>query len=218
MRSFSVPNWANRDSVPTDSAPSGTSWVGIAIGPRSQEAVVEIDGVLLQAGRVLPLRSTQYNVKRVRPRDAALTCIASLELMLFECEAELGAEVARPNGIFSQAQAFPAADGTMTYTIPFVGRRQALFNVYTAKEFPFSYTLRGLRYQNSMRQVTKTDLHAEASIQTVTPEWTYAFYVGGTDNAECWDALEFAVADTSGTDDGDILGLDVETIGEIGAR
>src|SRR5690242_12485034 len=89
-----VGKWSSPDSG--ESCP----WAGIAIGPESDEGLGRVNGCLLQAGRVLPLRDRKYTVERVLGTTAApLATVASLQVLLFEHATELGVDVSRANGL-----------------------------------------------------------------------------------------------------------------------
>lgn len=216
MRIQGFSAWNAQPQVTSD--PHQSAWAGIAIGPGSDEGLVLIDGVPLQAGRVHPVRQSRYTVKHVRPigeqsGDQSLDCIKGLNLILFEHAAELGCEIARPNQSYS-VRDFVSSEETLALSVPFVGRRQALF-MLTSPDLgvaSFGYKIKGVRWQYSSRSVQRYTGPVDATAN-LDENGSLALYVGGEDNAEEWDALELYL-DT----DGSTFNVDVDTIGEIGAR
>jgi len=201
--------------------PIDRDWLGIAIAPGSDEGLILVDDVPLQAGRVLPLRSSAYKLGKVRPGNdrVGLEAIRTLSVMLFEHASEMACEVARPNGLYDVTYdtaapiAGPHSLANRAIAVPYVGRRQALF-VITSETIgggAFSYSVKGVRYQRSSNDVERYVLHADAAA-TLSADETLAFYIGGTDNAEAWDILELYIL-TAG-----VWSIDVDTIGELGDR
>ena len=203
-------NWNVLGRVST----AGGNFAGIAIGPDSEEGLVRVNGVLLQAGRVLPLPiSGAYVIERVignvKLRDDEdrsgehPESVKRLEVLLFECKSELGTEVARPNH-----QHYARGDSPIL-TVPFTGRRQAQV-VATLHSGEWSGMVISARYWSqgagAMRTITLPNPG------TVGP--SMAFYIGGTNEAENWHELRFAMTTAGGSS----LSVDVETIGEIGVR
>ncbi len=219
MQVLTFQAWASQLKATTE--PSGSDWCGIAIGPGSDEGRVLVDGHLLQSGRVLPLRSKRYAIQGVRPAGiTALAPIAQLQVILFADPAAMACEVARPNLAY-YTRAFQATAGKLlAASAPYVGRRQALFTIASSNLVgAFAYEVVGVRYQYSRRDVVRVALHTEPAA-TMTAEGTYAFYLGGTDDAEDWDVLELYITG-GGTSSMGVFAkydTDIETIGEIGAR
>lgn len=226
-----VPAWSKQLQVQTDPHPANMPWAGIAIGPGSDEGLVLVDGVPLQAGRIHPIQQARYTVKHIRPillldddGNDQLASIAGLNLILFEQAAELGCEVSRPNQTYYTTKAVqPAVDDFhLALSVPFVGRRQALFFLQSpdigANAFG-GYRVDGVRYCRSTTAIERYPLH-EATTVNMSEDGTLAFYIGGTDNAENWDALELSIKGFQLTDPNALatFNVDVDTIGEIGAR
>ena len=189
-------------------------YVGVAIGPRSDEARVQVDGELLEAGRILPLRNRSYKISRATPYDNALSSIRYLELMLFEDLRELAVDVARPQGKYSET--FTGRNTTYSFEVPYVGRRQARFVVTGAVGDTFTYSVNGRMYSDALRGVKSVLLKDGSAGQVIGATGTFSFYIGGTDNAECWDVL--AVAVTIPDDASHTWTVDTATIGELGVR
>jgi hypothetical protein len=213
------PDWGGNAARTTKTAES--SFVGIAIGSGSDEGLILVDDIPLQAGRILPLRGARYKLSKVRPGNdqVGLEPIRTLSLMLFEHPSELACQVARSNGSYDaiyDSAAFVAGPHSLVnraIQVPFVGRREALF-VITSETIgagAFSYTVKGVRWQRSSGAVERYVLHTDPAA-TLSADETLAFYVGGDDNAELWDCLELYIA-TAG-----VWSVDAETIGELGAR
>jgi hypothetical protein len=247
VRIISIADWKIRESVST---PQG-DWCGIAIGPRSDEGCVEVDGTLLQAGRVLPLRASTYTARKIRPgttrkdrtgasegaeTTGTLASVATLELMLFENPCELAGSYPRADGRYDNGVGGSAMiDGSAVLvdriTVPFIGRRQCLFVLTFGRPVIFDYEVYGQRYSRSMDAVDyvtlKTQLAATASSDGtrsfVDPAgftvaaYTYAFYIGGTDNAEAWDSLRLAIRKPTSDGNADYVWIEAQTIGELGA-
>lgn len=211
MRVFNFEQWASSPSVATDAG----RFVGIAIGPESDEAIVRVGGLLLQAGRPLTVRSDggAYSIERVGAPANAIPSIARLQVVTFECLEEVEAFGCRANGRYGASSALTALGGWQRLaTAPFVGRRQARFQLVTAAA-GIDYRIIGLAYNSGARAVK------ESLLETVTgavPDagGTVAFYMGGSNEGECWDALALEV--TPSIDD--VVSVDVATIGELGAR
>lgn len=210
-----VTTWAVVGKHTTAPAVGGCPWAGIAIGPESDEGLVRVNGVLLQAGRVLPLRSSSYTVERVLgDAGAPLATVARLQLLLFEHASELGADVSRPNGLYGARDAAAASDTVYAQVarVPFVGRRQARVNIL-ASAAPASgshqYQIIGRAYSPTTRTVTEHVLSEDNAFEESDRA---SFYVGGTNEGEVWHELSFLVV----TGDGVAItcDVDVETIGE----
>lgn len=219
MKLWTFDKWSAVAKTKTDASddadlPFG-QYVGIAIGPQSDDGRCLIDGeLLLQAGRPLPLRNRVFSVESLRPISVnASLGIKTLQLCLLEHEGELRAEYARANGEYSGKTNVPEASGYVAVcTIPFVGRRQARFQLISDAA-TINYRVYGLRYHGSTRTVKATLLRETLAAAPDTDD-TVAFYMGGTNEAECWDALRVDVDTPTNSD----IHFDVETIGEIGAR
>jgi hypothetical protein len=190
-------------------------YAGIAIGPESDEGLVRVNGVLLQAGRVLPLPATSYTVERVLgSAGAPLATVAQLQLLLFEHPGELGVDVSRPNGLYGVKDAAAVSDTVYAQVarVPFIGRRQARVNIL-ASAAPASgthkYKIIGRSYSVTTRTVTEHELAVDEAFEASDRA---SFYVGGTNESESWHELSFLVV----TGDGAAItcDVDVETIGE----
>lgn len=217
MKLWTLDQWSETAKARTDNTDDADVrdgvFVGVAIGPQSDEGRCLIDGELLQAGRPLPLRARHFNVELVRPISVQDTLnVRTLQLALIEDPSELAIVWARANGEHSAKVVTNGADFATLITVPFVGRRQARFQLVTAAG-SVSYRVFGLRYHGSTRTVKATLLTEQLAVAPDTDD-TVAFYIGGTNEAECWDALRVDVD----TDAASTVHVDVETIGEIGAR
>lgn len=221
MKVFTCETWAAQDSYQTDAG----NFVGLAIGPESHEAIVRVGPLLLQAGRVLALSSEggSYNLTRhkiTKAGGALLPEIARLQIIAFECQAELAAEVARPNGTFSTASAgvdvsasvWPAV--TTVLDLPFIGRRQAMLSLNNVDVSKVGCTITGRRFNASKGAIESIVL------STVQPgDYTgtvIADHVGGTNEGEIFHALRISAGFSVGGAQN--VFVDVECIGEIGAR
>lgn len=217
MKLWTFDKWAATNKAKTGRSdehdlPFGR-YVGVAIGPQSDDGRCLIDGeLLLQAGRPLPFRGREFSVESLRPASVNATLgIKTLQLCLLEHEGELRAEYARANGEYSAQLAYTAAYLPLI-TVPFVGRRQARFQIHRAVA-AYDYRIYGLRYSR-LQNTVRTTLLREVLAAVPDADGTVAFYIGGTNEAECWDALRLDINDdAAGT-----FFADVETIGEIGAR
>jgi hypothetical protein len=236
MRLEVIPQWGTLDKTASDrqrELEAGREFVGIAIAPGSEESVIDVEGVgRLQSGRILPLRDKSYSIRRVRPRSAAIP-INRLELMLFEHEAEMGEAPARANQTYTYATTLVHGAATdKTFVVPFAGRQKAQFTLWTSSATPpnFVYYVVGLRWQYSLGLIVPVLLKTEVNPPFVSigggaggpgglslpaSKTTYSFYVGGTDNAENWDALWFLMNNTDGAADY-IVGIDAEVSGDSG--
>ena len=213
MKIFTVDNWQDQARANTPVSPASCPYVGIAIGPASEEALVRVNGVLLQAGRVLPLVSGQYTIDRENnppPGGSGwFQSITRLQLMLFEHRDELAAEVARPNG-YHTAQITSAGSLASVIVVPTIGRRQVHFSIGHTGDIS-RVVVTGTRVGRlgvAPHQVVIVD------DSTARPAGDpFSFYVGGTNEAENWVEMELEVNSTAG-----LTQAQVETIGEIGCR
>jgi hypothetical protein len=219
VRVFTCDNW---NTVENWSTPSGR-WVGIAIASESHEAIVRVapDGLLLQAGRVLAIRTdgAAYKLSRHIVPRSQFTEISKLQVICFECIEELSSEVARATGTFSTsrvgvditATVWPAVATILD--VPFVGRRQAMVSLNNADVSDVGITITGRRWNESKGAIES------CTLVTVNPgDFTgtcLAEHVGGTNEAEAWHALRISGGMNAGA--GNVF-VDVECIGEIGAR
>ena len=216
MRLFTFDQWATLGSVATEPG----DFVGIAIGPESDESTVRVNGALLQAGRVLPMRASSYTIARERIdyinpfANGILGSIARLQVMAFECPSELAVDVARPNGVYSAQASIPNGGvATTLVTVPFRGRRQAFFDIVgPADGTELTYSVIAYRWMRALGALRQKTLKTDTVL--LDADLSYAFYIGGDDNAENWDALRVMITNNSA---GAITwAVDVETIGEIG--
>lgn len=183
------------------------SWKGIAIGPESEEGRVLVDGHILQSGRILPLSSSQYTLEREYALSTELgpDAITKLQVMLFDSVGELVVPVARPNHRF---RAYHLGTGvhTSVLTVPYVGRRQAMF--------AFSPNTTLLRYEVIGRIIQTNGDFIDITLVDVSGAFAtpFAIYVGGTNEAENYHTLQLKLQMTN-TEEIDVV---CETIGEIG--
>lgn len=211
-------------------------FVGIAIGPDSEEARIRVscDGiaheVTLQSGRVLPLRASNYRLtKLVGPTDGEGSPSNLLQIVLFECAEELAAEVARPNHRYSIGEdsdtgplqvddggvlepALPAFAGAV-FGFPYAGRRQARIDIRDVDlAEPIDYAVIGMRWDEH------SDTYQPVVIASATAAvMPVSFYVGGTNEAEAWEWVKIAIASNTAAATG-FVAVSAETIGEIGVR
>jgi len=222
VRVFNFENWLEQPSASTEAG----HYYGIAIGSDSHESTVRANGALLQAGRALPLRSAggAYTLQRERiPASVGnvggIPAITRLQVFCYECESELAgaASCNRPDLETSITAAVPATGNpVIIQTVPFRGRRAALVVLTSGGFASVTYSIRGYRWSTALRAAKRVELKSEASV-AFQPDGTYAFYIGGTDNAECWDALELAITQAVGTGQ-QTYTADIACIGEIGTR
>lgn len=235
MQIITVDTWDNLREFVTSSqmdqlGARSCPWAGIAIGPESHEAVVRVNGYLLQAGRVLALRAQDYRIERVIGRgsvdgdDDLDSPIQQLQLVLFECAEELATEVARPNGRFVNeptdadadpiAAAIDNADFAEVLSVPFGGRRHCMFLVTdVALSEQVGYRVTGRRWSAARGEWESVVLAEVLAADAV--DMPLAVHVGGTDNEECWDILSLELVAAASA--GGVL-AQADTIGEIGAR
>jgi hypothetical protein len=218
VKVFPFETWAAQDSVATD----GGNFCGLAIGPSSDEAIVRVGELVLQAGRSLPFASSggAYTITRHSVPKNTFTEIAKLQILAFECEAELACEVARPTGTYSSSSVGVnvAASAWTTVadvvSVPFIGRRHAMVSLHNSDVSKIGMVILGRRYNASLRAVET------ATLVTINPGdytgTTMAVHVGGTNDAECWHSLKIQAGHTGAVDA--VVFVDVECIGEIGAR
>lgn len=221
MRIVVHPSWSDvlRWVIPPS---EGAVYCGIAIGPGSDEGIVRVNDFPLQAGRVLPLQSDKYTITKVRPLksqivtgvDTGLDCIQSLELILFTNPGELGATIPRADGYFFAPNFLASGALAPVLSVPFVGRRQALFTISSQDlgAGTFSYTIYGVKYDRTSNRIFRYPLHV-ATLVTLSTSRTYAFYIGGMDNAEIWDALDLRLGVANGFN----FAVGCQTLGEDGA-
>ena len=252
MRLEDIADWGLKSITSSDRQREllgGREFVGIAIGPNSEESLVEIDGFgILQAGRVLAVRSKVYRIKRVRPLDALgggtgfaanVLPINRLQLQLFETEAELAAgATARANRDYQSAVLINAgASNRAAIVVPFCGHRQAQFVINSVLSPATPFTLWGLKYSYASALVNGSaapvvPVVTAYALKTGNLTWsaafpggnfpiappanycTAAFYLGGTDNAEDWDALCLDL--TNGSGNARTYIIDARVIGDIG--
>ena len=229
MRLVNFEQWFNANRVNTPTVDDGSGhdkvWAGIAIGPDSKEARVVVDNHTLQAGYVLPMQATTYGIQRFRPNDANLTifkpALGYLQVALLE-PCELGFDFARPPYVDPGVQMVFAAAGQVQAYFPFAGRRAAKFFItgdqvnnnwsYSVVGYSWSYAQAGF-LPPGFAALPKT-LKAEAAPQAESG--AYAFYIGGTDNGECWDVLQLVVTTTDAA--AHKIYVDYEAYGELGRR
>lgn len=215
MRVEETNDWAATGKWSTPPSDGDCPWAGIALGPESDEGIVRVNGVLLQAGRALALRSRLYTIERVLgDAGAPLATVARMQVMLFEHASELAAEFPRANGLYGTRDQ-PAASDTVYAPVcrfPFTGRRQARVNLLASAP-PASgdhkYQIVGRAYSPTTRTVTEHVLRQDVDFQA--PDRA-SFVIGGTNEQECWHELSILVVTGDGV--GVTVACDVETIGE----
>lgn len=193
--------------------------MGVAIGPGSDEGSVRVNGVLLQAGRILPLAAPSYKFEKVYGSTAApLASVNALEVLLFEHPWEMAVAVPRANATYAvSAVAVPDDDPDYTaiITIPFTGRSQARI-VLTASAAPgagfHKYNVWGRAY-NPISRAVREFLLVDA--EDWSNDDSVSIVVGGTDHHEVWNELRIEAAN------GDAVAItvsaDVETA-DLGGR
>lgn len=211
MRTKSFPQWAGSPSVTTDTG--DCPYYGIAIGPDSDEGAVSVGGLVLQAGRPLPLRGKSYAISHVRPTPSDLASITNLEVLLFESGDELACALARPNRPYAASVTTGTTQpGSASLSVPFVGRPQCLFQI-TGATVNLDYAIVGVRWNFGANAVQRSLLATEAA---VAPDafGSAAFYMGGQgDEAEIWDVLELYVWTPSGASS---VNVEAVVSGELG--
>lgn len=221
MRLVPFNQWASQDRVPVEDD-AMERWAGITIGPDSDEARVRIDDRMLQAGIVLPLQARRFALSRVRPQDAQLASIQQLQIALLE-PSEITFSYRRPAVDKSSVLAI-GAGATATASFPFVGRRQAAFVLQSddMQAGKISYSVWGLRWSFAKRKVVYYELKTETpTFDTSTPQGegspdnSYAFDLGGTNEAEPWDVIRIDV--TNAALAACTVNVDFQGLGEIGA-
>lgn len=207
-------------------------FVGIAIGPDSDDARALVSTndakVTLQAGRVLPLRAGSYRIAKLIGSDGNSPFI-TFQLLLFECLEELAAEIARPNGSYGKGEGSPNGPVTVdraivdssnpavvgAWAFPFSGRRQArvtIRNVTLAQ--PIDYSVIGVRWDTNA--AAGAGAWVEKVLATATAQaMPVAFYVGGTNEAECWDWIRLGIVSNTPATSGTVA-VAADTIGEMG--
>jgi hypothetical protein len=202
VRIVSFPDWFSRANVEASAPQGDCAYYGIAIGPDSDEGIVNVNGYTLQAGHPLALRSTRYTISNVRPvfspaiPIAAVKAIAQLQIMLFESPEELAIGLAgRPDRPYNSGLVNP---GTTLATagqlfVPFVGRKRCLVQLIFnggagGPGVPINYSASGFRYSPDRgfpealtTLVTVTNVTSDSNPGT----GTIAFYIEN----EIWEAL-----------------------------
>lgn len=180
-------------------------YLGVAIGPTSDEGRCLIDGELLTAGRILPIRGSRFQVSRARPRDLSggLDCIRSLQLALIEYPEELAIqEWSRPSATFS-AGAEQAGGGTLpafaagaylaALVVPTVNRLGVQFMIWSADSTTFSYRVTGLKWSYDSATLRAYAMQTSAVALNLDPiNRTAVFYVENED----YDAIFVAINPT----------------------
>jgi hypothetical protein len=230
MKIITIENWyeltrtetrSHADQIGSVACP----FVGVAIGPESDEARVRVNGKLLQAGRVIALREENYTIERVTgsPGSIAGDAIWKLELILFECVEELACEVARPNhrypGAHNLEQGTLAINNTPDGSgnplskayFPFVGRRHlfvTIDDVDTAGDI--DYRVVGYRWSDVAQAFREYEIVPTVADQPMP----IAFHIGGTNEEEIYDVISVDVMkSTAGT--GNVV-VEAEAVGELG--
>lgn len=206
MRVETFENWSsNRTGVTT--AGGGC---GIAIGPESEEAIVRVNGVRLQAGRVLPLRASQYQIQR---EISLYDGIDRLQVVIFERPEEFAMDVARPNAAYDETYTDAGlAAHTLALTVPTVGRRQVHFTIAPDSDVT-RYEVVGIILQKPASNGAGNDLHVQLVNNTAPGSGNVSFYLGGTNEAENWHLMELRLTLPAS----ESAEIHVETIGEIGS-
>jgi hypothetical protein len=218
MRVFNFEQWVTQPTAATESG----GFVGVAIGPDSHESTVRVNDVLLQAGRVLPLRTDggAYRLSRERIPESNVSnvggvpSIVRLQLLAFECPSELVANLPRPTVAYSAQSTAPATGNpTRVLTVPFRGRRPAQI-LLSGSPATVTYQVKGLRYSPLLKASKELLLKAEADV-AMSADGTYGFNIGGTDHEESWDALAIELTTAVGAPV-PTWTVDVDVIGESG--
>lgn len=198
-------------SQATDAAPPGCQWAGIAIGPQSDEGQVLVGGTVLQAGRVLPLAANRYQITRVRGASVSnvdgLATIDLCQLLLFHTPLEFALpSLVRPNKTFESASftsGITDPAGAIHLQFPFVGRRAMKIDFQTAGlgGDTWQYQVVGTRYNNVLGKPTAFQLKSQTGLLDPTANYgstgMYSIYIGGTNDAEVWDAITVYLANTA---------------------
>jgi len=205
-----VADWFTRGTYEVNAPDSSCPYYGIAIGPDSDEGLVVVNGVTLQAGKVLPIKAARYTVTNVRPsydpnggaggrgvNRSELALFKQLQLVVLESPAELAlASWGRANREYSSGLLDPTEAQSIfgTFMVPFVGRKrcrfQLTFNGFDAGApgVPINYLVTGWRWAPTERTFNESVL-ATVSNVTSDAEGTIAFYIEN----ELWDVLKLFV-------------------------
>ena len=212
MRIFTVNNWNDLNEAVTDSG----CFVGVAIGPDSDEGVVKVNGVTLAGGRALPLKAKNYVVERLRSGGVHKP---TLQLMLFEHLEELACNVARPNRRYT-AHDTQGVGLIKRLNIPFTNRKHAQITITaydgggeSAAGLVTRYMVQGScgpTYEGIGGLPTGNTFEI---VDEVVSDTTISFHIGGTDHAEMYDYLAIW-ADHDASADG--LSIIAEVSGELG--
>lgn len=193
-------NWAAAATwTPPGPAPGACPYVGIAIGPQSDEGAIFVNDVLLQAGRVLALPASAAGYRVTRAHAAGqFTSLSRLDVMLFEHQAELGAAVHRANLAYASVaggvNVVTEAAFTDVLRIPFHGRRQARIVVRGTTSMLSTVRVVGT-YWSEARGALQTKWLEEVAMEVDDDDTVAeaAIYVGGTNEAEAWTELVASV-------------------------
>lgn len=217
-------------NVTKTSPPRGGCWAGIAIGPDSYEGqiIVEAGGetALLQAGRPLALAAQAYTLRRANGGQGTHPSISRLSVALLESPAELAMSFVRPNhkffsGAYNHAggeQIIPffnygyPAGGAGATTVPFTSRRKVLFTGSHADSFRV-FGIMPREVPGEGQVIAQLEYVLADEVNPNAPG-QFAFYVGGTNEAECWNEVQLRV--TVGGGGINPSYYTAETIGEIG--
>ncbi len=203
------------------------NFCGVAFGPDSEEGIVRVDGLTLQAGRVLPIANggAAYLLEKVNVAAGTdltsslinLTSVTRLQLLFAESLDELNA-LRQPRAIkaFTTGNINPAPSAwTRVLTVPFTGRRQALFDIQSSDGSLTQYRVFGRRFM--LGKVNAPGNRVDEKLLTpATPAPAAAgaaFYIGGTDDAEDWHELALEMFPSSSAN----FCADVDVIGELGS-
>lgn len=206
--------------------PPEGDYIGFAIGPMSLVDQVELDGVRIVAGRVVPARTRSPQFRPVRaPRvdaggafNGQATTVAATtgqvntrcQVLAYECGDALIAPGPRAPHIVSNVVAVGAAETVLVLRIPFAGRSfaQLLLKSTTGAPAGGLWRVDGIRYQpRELRAAAvaaaepwKGHVVEETNLLTgAAAAYVDGGYIGGTDNGESWDELAVYVANADET-------------------
>ncbi len=215
MRIVRITDWASREryGVP---ASGQCPYVGIAIGPGSDDGYVQVENTILQSGRVLPISSGGYTITKLLGSAAApLASVKVLELMCFEHLHELVVPVARANGIYAEkliAVAGAAGVFSPIITIPFIARPKArVYLKASAAPAVGSHSYKAIvRTYSARRGLVDEQTLVTANFGAALAD--SSFYIGGTNEGESWHEVRIEGANGDGV--AVTMSAEVETVGE----
>ncbi len=205
----SLARWQTRAAPP----PGSREWMGVAIGPGSDEGLVRINGVLCAAGRFLPLRAMSYSIERVHGVAGTWSETATLELCLYACGDVVGDVSRAPADYAFPAVAVNAAGWTRVGVVPFSGRSTAMVAPFVTGDV-LGYRVIGRYYSKAEGAVKENTIVSVAAVNGSGIQDAVFFVGGNGDNAEPYYelAIELECDDVGGTTGG----ADVRVYGEVG--